>query len=100
MGKYSKNEVVKKTANDKLLAKVNNIDISRFVLKSKYDAYKKILEIKSLDTSKLVRKSDYNSQVSQIEGKIPSINSLVTTSALTTVENKIPRVNNLVQKTD
>ena len=29
----SDNEIVKKTANDKLVAKVNNIDTSRFVWK-------------------------------------------------------------------
>ena len=35
-----KNEVVKKTMYDKLLAKVNNIDTSGFVLKTKYDTEK------------------------------------------------------------
>ena len=35
-----------------------------------------------------------------MEGKIPSISGLVTTSALTAVENKISSVSNLVQKTD
>ena len=37
---------------------------------------------------------------SEIESKIPSINGLVTTSALNAVENKIPSVSNLVKKTD
>ena len=36
-----KNEVVKKTVSDKLVAKVNNIDTSGFVLKTKNDADKK-----------------------------------------------------------
>ena len=35
-----KNDVVKKTAYDKLLAKVNNINTSKFVLKTKYDTDK------------------------------------------------------------
>ena len=35
-----KNDVVKKTVYDKLVAKVNNIDTSRFILKSKYDTDK------------------------------------------------------------
>ena len=35
-----------------------------------------------------------------MEGKIPSISGLVTTSALTAVENKIPSVSNLVKKID
>ena len=48
--------------------------------------------------SNLVKKSDYNVKVSEIEGKIPSISGLVTTSALTTVENRISSVSNLVKK--
>ena len=43
-----KNEVVKKTVYDKLVAKVNNIDTSGFVLKTKYDAGKTELEKKIL----------------------------------------------------
>ena len=93
-----KSEVVKKTVYDKLVAKVNNIDTSGFVLKTKYDADKTELEKKIPDTSKLVKKSDYNAKVSELENKIPSISGLVTTSALTTVENKIPSVSTLVKK--
>ena len=37
-------DVVKKTVYDKLVAKVNNIDISGFVLKTKYDTDKSDLE--------------------------------------------------------
>ena len=39
-----KNDVVKKTVYNKLVAKVNNIDISRFVLKTKYETDKSDLE--------------------------------------------------------
>ena len=39
-----KNEVVKKTVYDKLSAKVNKIDTSGFILKTKYDADKLELE--------------------------------------------------------
>ena len=66
-----KNEVVKKTGYDKLVTKVNNIDTSRFVLKTKYNADKTELKKKIPDTSKLVKKSDYDTNVSEIEGKIP-----------------------------
>ena len=52
-----KNEVVKKNAYDKFVAKVNNIDTSRFVLKTKYDADKLKLENKIPDTSGLVKKN-------------------------------------------
>ena len=35
-----------------------------------------------------------------VEGEIPSINDLATSSALTAVENKIPYISGLVKKTD
>ena len=49
-----KNDVVKKTVYDKLVAKVNNIDTSDFVLKTKYNTGKTELENKIPDTSGLV----------------------------------------------
>ena len=95
-----KNDVFKKTVNDKLIAEVNAIDTSDFVLKTKYDTDKSELENKIPDTSGLVKKTDYNTKITEIEGKIPDISNLATKTALTTVENKIPDVNNLVKKTD
>ena len=53
-----KNEVVKKTVYDKLLNKVNNIDTSGFLLKTKFDGDKLELEKKIPDISNLVKKSD------------------------------------------
>ena len=41
-----KNDVVKKDVYDKLVAKVNIIDTSMFILKTKYDTDKSELEIK------------------------------------------------------
>ena len=55
-----KNDVVKKTIYDKLVAKANSIDTSGFVLKTKYDTDKTELENKISDISGLVKKSDYN----------------------------------------
>ena len=81
---------------DKLVAKVNNIGNSRFVLKTKYDADKTELEKKIPDTSRLVKKSDYNAKISEIENKIPNISGLVTISALG--KNKILDVSSLVEK--
>ena len=52
-----KNDVVKKTVYDKLVAKVNAIDTCDFVLKVKYDADKSELENKISDTSDLVKRS-------------------------------------------
>ena len=46
------NEVAKKTVYDKLVAKVNSIDISGFVLKTKYDTDKSNLENKISNTDK------------------------------------------------
>ena len=51
------NEVVKKNTYDKLVAKVNNIDTSGFLLKTKYNADKLKLENKIPDTSGLVKKN-------------------------------------------
>ena len=48
--------VVKKTVYDKLVAKVNSIDTSGFVLKTKYDTGKSELENKIPDTGGLVKK--------------------------------------------
>ena len=49
--------LLKKTVYDKLVAKVNIIDISRFVLKTKYDTDKTELENKISGTSGLVKKN-------------------------------------------
>ena len=52
-----KNDVVKKTAYDKLVAKVNSIDTSAFVLKTNYDRDKSEIKNKIPDTSGLVKKN-------------------------------------------
>ena len=49
--------VVKKTVYYKLVAKVNSVDASAFVLKTNYDTDKTELEKKIPDTSGLVKKS-------------------------------------------
>ena len=62
-----KNDVVKKTVYDKLVAKVNNIDTSDFVLKTKYQTDK-----------------------TKLEKKIPNVTDFVKKAKLTELENKIP----------
>ena len=52
------------------------------------------------DISHLAKKTDLNAKITEIEGKILSINGLATNSALTVVENKTPHVSSLVKKTD
>ena len=68
-----KYDVVKKTVYNKLVAKVDNIDTSKFVLKTKY-----------------------NTDKTELENKIPDISNLATKTALPAIENKIPSLNNLV----
>ena len=67
--------VLKKAVYDKLVAKVNNVDISDFLLKTKYQTDKP-----------------------ELENKIPDESSLATKTALIAVENKISDVTTLVKK--
>ena len=57
-----KNDVVKKTVCNKLVAKVDKIDASDFVLKIKYNTDKTELENKIPDTSGLAKKTNYNTK--------------------------------------
>ena len=66
-----KNDVVKRVVYDKLVAKVNNIDTSDFVLKTKYQTNKKELEKKIPDVSNLVKKA----KLTELENKIPDVRS-------------------------
>ena len=93
-----KNDVVKKDGYDKLVSKVNSIDTSGFVLKTKYDTDKSELGNKIPDTSGLFKKTDYDPKITDIEGKNPDVSGLATKTALKTDENKIPSVSNLVKK--
>ena len=93
-----KNDVVKKDVYNKLVAKVNGIDTSKFILKTKYDTDKSELDNKIPETSGLVKKTNYNTKIAYIEGKIPNVTNLATKTALTSVENKIPNVSNVVKK--
>ena len=98
LSKLGNVDVIKKTGYDKLVAKVNSIDTSDFVLKTKYQTDKTEIENKIPDTSDLVEKTDYSTKVTEIENKIPDIRNLPTKAVFTTVENKIPNVSNLVKK--
>ena len=95
-----KNDAVKKAVYDKLVAKVNNIDTSDFVLKTNFNTKITGLENKIPNTSGLVKKTDCSSKVNEIEDKIPDISNLATKTELTTVENKISSITNLATKTE
>ena len=99
-----KNDVVKKSEYNKLVTKVDNIDTTKFVSKTKFendgaDLEKKISDVdkKIPDVSSLVKKADLNAKITEVESKIPSITGLATNLALTAVENKIPDVSGLVK---
>ena len=77
-----------------MVAKVDNIDTSDFVLKTTYNTDKTELKKKIPDVSNLVKKT----KLTELEKKIPDINNLATKTALTTVENKIRSISNLVKK--
>ena len=89
-----KNDVDKNTGYDKLAAKVNNIDTSDFVLKTKYQTNKTELEEKILDVTDFVKKT----KLTELENKIPDVSSSAKKTALTAVENKKPSVSSLVKK--
>ena len=90
-----KNYVAKKVVYNKLVAKVDNIDTSDFVLKTKYDTDKAELEKKIPNISNLATKT----ALTTIENKIPNISNLAAKTALTTVENKKPDASNLATET-
>ena len=92
-----KNDVVKKTEYDKLVAKVNGIDTTNFVSKIKYETDGSDFEDKNNkvdkkipDVSGLVKKTDFSIKITEVEGKITSITGLAKSSALTAVGNNIP----------
>ena len=78
------------------MTKVDSIDTSDFVLKTKYQTNKIEIQKKIPDVTDFVKKV----KLTELENKIPDISTLVTKTALTSVENKIPSVSNLVNKAD
>ena len=91
-----KNDVFEKSAYDKFVTEVDNIDTNNFILKIKYDTDETKLENKISNVTDFIKKT----KLTELENKSPEINNLATKIALTTVENKIPDVNNLVKKTE
>ena len=89
-------DVVKKAVYDKIAAKVNNIDTSDFVLKTKHETDKAKLEKKVPDVTDLVKKK----KLTELENEITDVISLATKTALAAVESKIPNVSTLIKKTN
>ena len=90
----SKNNVVKKAVYHKLAAKVNNVETSDFVLKSKYQTDKTELGKKTPDVAGFVKKT----KLTELEDQVQDVSSLATKTALTAVEKKKPNVRWLVKK--
>ena len=88
--------LLKKAVYEKLAAKVNNIDTSDSVLRTKYQTDKTELERKIPDVTDFVKKT----QLTELESKITDVSSLATKIALTAVENKTPHISSLTQKTN
>ena len=86
--------LLKKTVYDKLVAKVNNINTSDFVLKTKYNTDKTELEKKIPNVTDFVKEA----KLTELDNKIPDISNLETKTALNPVDYKIPSISNLVEK--
>ena len=77
---------------DKLASKVNNIDTSEFVLKSKYQTEKaKIEKKKNSGVTNFVRKT----KPIELEKTVPDVSNK---NCITEVENKIHNASSLVKK--
>ena len=63
--------------HDKLVAKVDNIDTSDFVLKTKYNTDKTELENKTPDVGNLVKKT----RLTELENKTADISNFATKTA-------------------
>ena len=89
-----KNVVVNKTVYDKLVAKVDNIDTSDFLLKIKYKTDKTELEKKISNVTNIVK----GAKLTELLSKIPDVSNLSRKTALTAIENEISDVSGLVKK--
>ena len=89
-----KDVAVNKTVYDKLVAKVDNIDNSDFLLKIKYKTDKTELEKKIPNVTNFVK----GAKLTELLSKIPDESNLSRETALTAIENKIPNVSGLVKK--
>ena len=104
--KVNNNDAATKTNINNLKTKVDGIDLTKYVLKSNYDAKIGNLELKILDVRGSLQVSSFNSKVTELENKVkvaerkPHISNLATIDSVTAVIKKIPDVNGFVKKTD
>ena len=89
------NDLIEKTEFNTLKTKVDGIDITKCVLKTKYDTEVGNLKLKVPDISELVQTSVFNSKITEVEnkinnaeGKTPDIKNFASKIALKTAEKK------------
>ena len=109
MSNVVKNDVVKKTTYNTLKNKVDAIDISNFVSRTRFTTVtnslddkidkveKKIPDISGLATKSSVTRliTEQEDYTDKVKKKIPDISGLASKTELTAVENKIPDVSGL-----
>ena len=109
MSNVVKNDVVKKTTYNTLKNKVDAIDISNFVSRTRFTTVtnslddkidkveKKIPDISGLATKSSVTRliTEQEDYTDKVKEKIPDISGLASKTELTAVENKIPDVSGL-----
>ena len=71
-----KDDAVKKTDYNKLVTKVDNIDIIGLVKKPDYNTKITEIEDKIPDSSSFVKKANYNTKITEIEDKTPDTTNL------------------------
>ena len=98
------NHLTTESSINGLKAKVDSIDLIKYVGKSDYDTKIGNLELKIPDVSGLLARSTFNSKVGELENKIktaeskPDISGLANKKELKNVENKIPSTDATVKK--
>ena len=94
-----KNDVVKKTEYIKLVTKVDNVDTTRFVLKTKYDTHIGEINKTIKKGSGVASKDDFDAAKNKIPNVSEFLLSSVFNSKITEIENEIPDIKNLASKT-
>ena len=107
-----KNDVVKKTEYNKLVTKVDNIDTTNFVSRTKYEKDGSGFEDKISKVGKKIpnvsdlvkKKTDFKAKITEVENKILDVSSLITktnfNTKITEIECRIPDVSSLITKTN
>ena len=100
------NHLTTEASINNLKTKVDDIDLTKYVLRNDYDTKVGNLELKILDISGLLQTIVFNSKVSELGNKIktaesrPHISNLANKTELKNVENKISDTNAFAKLND